>query len=72
MSKTYRVKLTTDMWFDLKADDKDQANWWINMHSMEDVMAQTKRYEIDYTGGIMYEYSDDYDDEDIDISTEEE
>ena len=72
MSKIYRVKMSTDLWFDLKADDRKQAMRWIDTHTMEEVFAQTNRYEIECTGGIEYEYSENYDDEDIDISTEAE
>lgn len=71
MAKIYRIKMTTTVEFDLKADDLDQAQRWIEMRSFEDVFAATNRYDMDEEGEIVYEYSDTYDDEDIDISTEE-
>lgn len=72
MASIYRVKMTTTVFFDLKADDMDQAKDWINEHTGEDVMSVAKCYEVDYDETILYEYSEDYDDEDVDISTEEE
>lgn len=72
MAQIYRVKMTTTLEFDLKADDKDQAQNWIEMHSFEDVFNATRRYDIDEESEIVYEYSDTYDDEDINISTEKE
>jgi hypothetical protein len=72
MAHIYRVEMTTTLAFDLKADNKEQAQRWIEMHTSEDVFNRTKRYCLDETSKISYEYSPQYDDEDIDISTEEE
>ena len=72
MAQIFRVKMTTTVSFDLKADKEEQAKRWLEMHSFEDVFAQTRRYDIDETSEIEYMYGKNYDDEDIDISTEEE
>lgn len=72
MAHIYRVEMVTTLAFDLKADSKEQAQRWIEMHTFEDVFDRTKRYCLDEISKIDYEYSPQYDDEDIDISTEEE
>lgn len=71
MGQIYRIKMTTTIEFDLKADDRDQAQEWINERTTEDIVRMTKRYDEDNESEIVYEYSNSYDDEDIDISTEE-
>lgn len=71
MAQIYRIKMTTTIEFDLKADDRDQAQEWIDERTTEDIVRMTKRYDEDNKSEIVYEYSNSYDDEDIDISTEE-
>lgn len=72
MASIYRARVTTTVFFDLKANNMSQAQDWINKHTAEDVMSIAKHYNDDYDSVILYEYSENYDDESIDISTEEE
>lgn len=72
MARIYRIKMVSTVTFDLKADNMSQAQDWINKHTAEDVMSIAKHYNDDYDSVILYEYSENYDDESVDISTEEE
>lgn len=54
MSKVYAVSMSTHVGFWIKADSEEEAQEWLNMHTIEDVRHLTDNYEMDWD-----EYVDD-------------
>lgn len=68
MAKTYLCQMKEICEFTLKADNEEEALWWIQTHSIRDVYSETSGYSIDYVDDILQEIDGSAD---IDISTEE-
>lgn len=58
MAKVFRCVLVDRMEFDLVAEDVKQAQDWLNMQGMENVMAQTNNYDMEYGYEVLYEVTD--------------
>ncbi|MBQ7673218.1 MAG: hypothetical protein IJT36_01640 [Alphaproteobacteria bacterium] len=66
MSKIYECSMTETLTFNLKADNEEQAQEWLQTHSIKDVQKETTLYDINYAESVHNEvFNEDYG---IDIS----
>lgn len=52
MSKIYECTMTETLTFNLKADNEEQAQDWLQTHSIQDVQKETTLYDINYAESV--------------------
>ena len=58
MAKIFTCQMTRTVSFQLKADDEEAAMNWVNSHSQEFVMNETKAYDIEHDDSVIEESHD--------------
>lgn len=68
MAAVFECKMTQTVTVNIKADNEEEVQFWLQTHDFEDIETETTLYDVDYneevTGVVNEEYA-------IDISEEE-
>lgn len=67
MAAVYECKMTKTITVNIKADNEEAAQDWIQTHNMEDVQEKTGMYDVDYDDIVTSEVREEAA---IDISSE--
>ncbi len=55
MAQVYECKMSITVTFDIRANSAEEAQDWLNSHSIEDLKEMTSAYDIEYDDQVLGE-----------------